>query len=247
MPVPRVALVGGLVLTTAVLCLAVAGCGGISAGSLAGMSARQIVTRADAAAQSAGGVHYQLTATQGPAHQTITGDAGSSEGDQERVTGAQDIVVELVKGTAYVRANASGLEAALRLSPATAAAYAGKWISIAPSDSPYAPISESVTLATIVGQVLPTGSLTEQAPSRLHGQDVVGVTGGLPGQVQPGVSGSAVLYVDTRRPNLPVGFTGHATNGNQTLTETGLFNQWGETLDLVAPSGAAAFSSLPSS
>ncbi len=225
--------------------LVLGACGGISAGALAHKSPRQILTLTDSAAQASGGVHYELEATQGSARQTITGDAGSAEGDQQRVTGAQDVLVELVNGTAYLKANAAGLEASFALSAAHAATYAGKWISLVPSDAPFAPISESVTLAAVVGEIIPTGSLTELSPSMLGGRHVLGVRGGLPGQVQNGVSGSAVLYVDTAHPNLPVGFTGTASNGKQHITEDGLFNQWGEHVTLTAPAGAVPYSSIP--
>lgn len=232
---------------TALGALVAAGCGGPSLGALAGKTPRQVLTVATAAAQSAGGVHYQLSAVQGSERQSITGDAGVNEGDQERVTGADDAVVELVGGTAYLRANASALQDTFHLPAAQATTYAGRWISVAPSDSLYAPISESVTLAAVVGQLLPTGTLREEGPTSLDGQHVVGVQGALPGQVESGVTGSAVFWVDTRRPDVPVAFTGQASNGHQRLNDTGVFNRWGEKVALVAPSGAVPYSSIPTS
>jgi hypothetical protein len=245
MPRWRATLLGAA--CSAVTATAMAGCGGAAAGALTGKTPRQVLGLATDAAVAAGGVHYQLSATQGSRRQTITGDAGVHEGDQERVTDTDDVLVELVGGTAYLRANAPGLHDTFGLAASEASRYAGMWISVSPSDSIYVPLAESVTLSGVIGQLLPTAPLSEQGPTTVDGQPVLGVRGGLPGQLQPGVSGWAVLWVDTGRPALPVAFSGEATKGTQRLVATALLSRWGEKLDLSAPPGATPWSSIPRS
>lgn len=229
--------------------MALAGCGGgsPSAGVLTGKSARQILTAATDAAEAEAGVHYQLDSTEGSEQETITGDAGLSEGQQERVIGSDEVEAELIDDTAYLQGNAGGLADTFGLSSSQATKYAGKWISVAPSDSLYSSISESVTLDTLVGQLLPTGSLTQDTPTTLDGQQVIPVRGGLPGQVQKGVTGSAVLYVDTKRPTVPVGFSGEAAKSGEQVTDDGAFSEWGEQIDLSAPSSPVPYSDLSGS
>ena len=245
-PRPAALLVGSLGLVTAAGALA-AGCGGPSLGNLSGKSADEIMSLALADAEAQGGVHYQLHATTGTQTQVITGDAGQTEGQQQVVTGSNVVDVQLIGTMAYVKGNAGGLQYTIGLPAAVAAAYANRWISVASSDPLYQPITQAVTLKGIFAQLRPSGTLTTGAPTTIDGQDAVGVSGGLPGQVAQGVSGTAVLYVTVDHTNLPVAFSGTAREAQRHVTDIGAFNRWGEHLALTPPSGAVAFSSLPKS
>lgn len=237
--------------TAATLALAggsvLAGCGGSADGSLAGKSAPQILSLALAAAGTERGVHYQLQATTPSEHETIVGDAGSTEGLQQLTNGANQVEVELVGGTAYLQGNAGGLQNTLGLPATTASAYTGRWISVAPTDSLFQPITQAVTVRGIFDQLSPTGTLHTSVPGKVQGQEVVAVIGGLPGSVAQGVSGQAVLYVSTSRPDLPVAFEGTASNSKEKVTDVGVFDRWDERLALSAPSGAVPYASLSGS
>jgi hypothetical protein len=102
-----------------------------------------------------------------------------------------------------------------------------------------------VTLKGIFGQLKPGGALHTGSPTTVDGQDAVGVSGGLPGQVTQGVSGTAVIYVTIGRPHLPVEFSGEAHDAQRHVTDIGAFARWGEHLALTPPTGAIALSSLP--
>jgi hypothetical protein len=223
------------------------GCGGPGLGALAGKTPDQILTAAIDAAEAQSGVHYQLHATTGSQNQVITGDAGQTEGQQQVATGANTVDVVLIGQTAYLKGNAGGLQNTIGLPGSVASAYANRWISVAPSDSLFQPITQAVTLRGIFEQLKPSGILQAGSPSTVGGQDAVGVSGGLPGRVAPGVTGSAVLYVTVGHPNLPVAFSGAAHQARQHVTDIGAFSRWGEHLALTAPPGAVAFSSLPKS
>ena len=219
----------------------------MSAGALAGKTPAAILTLTARAADAQSGVHYQLEAVQGSEEETVTGDAGQDEGEQQRTVGSSQVQVELVGGTAYFAANAAGLEQTFGVPTSSAPQYAGTWVSVSSSDSLYRSLADSVVLATVVGQILPTGALDLLGSTTAERQPVVAVRGGLPGEVQPGVTGSAILYVDTRRPDLPVAFSGRASNGTQHVVDSGVFDGWGERLELSAPASAVSYSSLPTS
>lgn len=224
-----------------------AGCGGPDLGALAGKSPDQILSTAIASAEAETGVHYQLHATIGSQNQVVTGDAGGTEGEQEVASGTDVVDVQLIGATAYVKGNAGGLQHTIGLPATVAASYADRWIAVVSSDTLYQPITQAVTLRGIFGQLRPSGTHSAGAPTTVDGQRAVGVRGGLPGQVAQGVSGTAVLYVTTRRPNLPVAFSGEAQSATQHVTDIGTFSRWGEHLALTPPPGAVAFASLPKS
>ncbi len=131
------------------------------------------------------------------------------------------------------------------LSAADAQTYAGKWISIASSDAPYASITKAVTLASTLSELEPTGKLTLTATTTRASRPVVGVHGGLPGGVTKGTTGSATLYVSTSNPTVPVIFNAQQTTSGAKESDVGTFSDWGKPLDLVAPTTSVAFSSLP--
>ena len=227
--------------------IAVAACGGSDAGALAGKTAKQILSTGVAAAEAQKSVHYVLRASGQAQSQTITGDAGQSEGVQTVQTGADEVEVEVVGGLAYLKGNAGGLQHTIGIPAAAATKYAGQWIAVASSDTLYGPITQAVTLHGIFTQLTPTGTLVASTPGKISGREVIGVRGGLPGKTQSGVTGDAVLYVSTASSTLPIGFTGQATSSGKKVTDVGAFTHWGEPLNLVAPTGAVPYSSIPTS
>jgi len=227
-------------------------CGsGSAAGALAGKTPAQILQAAVDAANAQTSVHYELKASGGNQQQTIIGDAGKTNGDQIVTTGSNTVEVLVIGSAAYLQGNVGGLQQTLGLPADAAAQAAGKWISVSPSDTLYQPITGAITLRGILQQLKPTGTLQESTPGKISGKEVIGVRGGLPSNTASGVNGSAVLYVATATPTLPVGFSGQATttvNGqNQTVTDIGVFKNWNEPLKLQAPPSSIPFASLPKS
>lgn len=230
--------------------LVLGACGsGSAAGALAGKTPAQILQAAVDAADKQSSVHYVLQATGGSAKQTIAGDAGTTDGEQTVTTGANTVQVLVIGTAAYLQGNVGGLQQTLGLPADAAAQAAGKWISVAQSDTLYQPITGAITLHGILQQLKPTGTLQESTPGKVGGKEVVGVRGGLPSNTANGVNGSAVLYVATSTPTLPVGFSGQATTTvsgqSQTVTDIGAFTNWNEPLHLQAPPSSIPFASLP--
>ena len=227
---------------------ALTGCGSDPAGALSGKDASQVLAAGVAAAEAESSVHYVIRATGQSSTQTVTGDAGRTSGIQSVVTGNDGVEGELFPdGRAYVRGNTGGLEHTVGLPAKVAPKYADQWISVASHDALYQVITQLLTLHGIITQLAPTGSLQESTPGTVGGHQVIGVRGGLPGKVQSGVTGTAVLYVSTSAPTLPLGFSGQASSSNMTVTDAGAFTRWGEHVHLVTPANAVPFASIPTS
>jgi hypothetical protein len=214
-------------------------------GALNGNTPAQILTAATAAARKAASAHYVLTAVQGKSSQTISGDSAPLEAEQTVSLGTQHIEVIYVGGVTYVRGNAAGLTSDMGFATTVAANYANKWIAVHSADAPFKSIVAAVTLTGTLEQLNPTGTLTLTQPTTIAGRQAIGVKGGLPGPSQSGVTGTATLYVSASRPTVPLKLTGTANEGTQHVKEIGTFSDWGKALHLTAPSGAVAFSSVP--
>jgi hypothetical protein len=214
-------------------------------GDLNGKTPTQILSAATAAAKKAASAHYVLTAVQGKETQTISGDASQSEGRQSVVQGSEHIQVVYVGGIAYVQGDSGGLTSAMGMTATVAKSYANKWIAVHSTDSLFKSIVSAVSLAGTLEQLNPSGKLTLTDVKTVGGQQVIGVKGGLPGTPQSGVTGTSTLFVSTSKPTIPVKFSGTATEGSQHVVDTGTFTDWGKALHLTAPSGAVAYSSLP--
>jgi hypothetical protein len=179
--------------------------------------------------------------------ETIEGDASATDGREVIKAGTLTIQAEVVGKGAYVEGNAGGLEDQMGLSAASAATYAGKWISIAATDAPYSSITKAVRLEGTLSDLKPTGHLTLTAATTKASQGVIGVKGSLPPGAAKGTTGSAVLYVATSKPNVPIVFDVEQTTSGTKESDVGTFSNWGKPLHLVAPTTSVPFASLPTS
>lgn len=232
-----------------VLALLAAACGSgggaTATGALASKTARQVLTSALAAAKKSGTVHFRLLGTESGHTESIVGDASDGDGREIITAGTVKIEALVVNGAAYVEGNVGGLEDQMELSATNAATYAGKWISVATTDSPYASLTRAVTLASTLSELQPTGALSLTAATTKAAHAVIGVHGGLPGPATKGTTGSATLYVSTSDPTVPIVFDATQTTSGTKETSVGTFSKWGKPLNLVAPTNTVAFSSLP--
>jgi hypothetical protein len=227
------------------LLLVACGGGGGSSGALAGQTPKQVLDGALAAATKSGSVHFKLLGTESGKTETIEGDASATAGREVISAGSLTIQAEVVGKGAYVEGNAGGLEDQMGLSAASAATYAGKWISIAATDAPYSSITKAVSLEGTLSDLKPTGHLTLTGATTKASQGVVGVKGSLPPGAAKGTTGSAVLYVSTSKPTVPIVFDVQQDTSGTKESDIGTFSNWGKPLHLVAPTTTVPFSSLP--
>jgi hypothetical protein len=234
----------GLSLLVCVIVLeSAAACGSSSVNGLQSKSPDAVLRAALAAANKLGEVHYVLQTSTATQKETVTGDATRNEGAQYVMNGSDQIVIQLVGTLAFVRGNVGGLQDTIGLSSTVAARYVGKWISFRPTDSLYQSVVQAVTLRNVLAHVTPAGSLAESTPGKVAGHTVIGVRGTLPNSNKVG---TATVWVATVPPTVPIGIEAQSTTGGQSVTELGTFSRWGEKFLFRAPTGAVAFSTLPS-
>lgn len=148
--------------------------------ALQGKSPDGVLSAALAAANKLGGVHYVLQTSTATQKETVTGDAARSEGAQYVVNGSDQMVIQLIGTSAFVRGNAGGLQDTIGLPSTVASRYAGKWISFRTTDSLYQSVVQAVTLKNVLAHLTPTGSLIESSPGTVAGHTVVGVRAPFP-------------------------------------------------------------------
>jgi hypothetical protein len=235
------------------VCLALvsAACGSTTgagaSNALAHKTPKAVLASAVAAAKASGSFHYELTAKVSSSSQSIVGDASTTEGRQTISEGTLKIQAELIRKMVYIEGNVGGLEDQMGFSSSAASTYAGKWISIAPTDAPYASVTDAVTLPSALTELEPTGHLSLTPATTEAGRPAIGVRGALPESASSGVKGTIVLYVSTAHPTVALAFNGQATSSGTKESDSGTFTDWGKRLDLTAPADSVAFSSLPSS
>jgi hypothetical protein len=191
-----------------------------------------IVNAALSAGQSQPSVRWVSTATSKGIKSTIVTDAGHSSGEQTILwtqgKNSAFVTVELVNGTGYLIGSAGGLYAQ-GFTTTAATKEAGKWVSLTPSTSDYAPIVSGLTTATTMEQMQMTGEVTAVPAVTIEGHTYPGFRGTTkPFEGQPGLS--ETIYVSSTGSPLPV----KAVQD----TATTLFGNWGEAIKVTVPRGA---------
>jgi hypothetical protein len=208
-----------------------------SQNAVAGASASQAVALASSRMSRAGSVHMVTTFhVSGQTARYVT-DTSVSSGE-EVITSSSGALVSamVVHDIAYVRANQSALTGLFQAPSAVAQQYANTWLSFGASEQGFSQITQTLTLHSLVQQIMPTAPLHKLPGSTLEGRSVIGVRGPLPG----GTSGT--LFIATTGAPLPVEeFT---TSNNVTAAST--FTDWGEAVNLKPPSDSISAGSVAS-
>jgi hypothetical protein len=214
-------------------------------------AARQLLQSALSAAHRVNAFHYvavsSLSGSQGFTQKTV-GDAGPTSGRQDITVAGQKFTVLVVGKACYLKGNAAALTANLGLTSTSATAHAGQWISLAPSDGPYASVYAAVTAPSALADnvtVKPEGQLPA---GRVDGRSVQIVSGPITpvtigGQTEK-PKGTATLAVRAASPHLPVRYTERGTEGRQTSRSTVTFDRWGEAVTITAPANPVTYASL---
>ena len=173
----------------------------------------------------------------------MTGDAGIKDGSQLIVGAGARWEALVVDDKVFITGDVKGLEDE-GFSSSVATTYANTWISIAPTDSPYKTIIAELALYPALEVLAPTGNLTLTPATTWDGRQAVGIRGSARTSTGSQAKGTAILFVTTATPFLPIGYSAEAANNGQTATETGTFSDWGKPVHLAAPTHSIAFSSL---
>jgi hypothetical protein len=221
-------------------------------GSSSSPAATQILRTALAAAKRVGTFHYvatsSVTGPQGYTQKTL-GEAGVDSGRQVITLAAQRFVVLVVGSACYLKGNAAALMANLGLPSSTASAHVGQWISLTHADGPYASVYAAVTASSALADNITITPRHQLRDTRIGGRSVQVITGaiaplpGAGGQSQT-PKGTATLAVRAGGSHLPVRYTERGSIAKQKSVSTVTFTGWGDTVNITAPSGAVAYSSL---
>jgi hypothetical protein len=221
-------------------------------GSSSSPAATQILRTALAAAKRVGTFHYvatsSVTGPQGYRQKTL-GEAGVDSGRQVITLATQKFVVLVVGSACYLKGNAAALTANLGLPSSIASAHVGQWISLTRADGPYASVYAAVTASSALADNITITPRHQLRDTRIGGRSVQVITGaiaplpGAGGQAQT-PKGTATLAVRTGGSHLPVRYTEQGSIAKQKSVSTVTFTGWGDPVNITAPSGAVAYSSL---
>jgi len=229
-----------------------AGLGGafLGGGSGGSSGAKSALASAIKAATDAGSFHYVSTTTAATGGAKTIGDATSSSGKQQITTndtnGTASFTVLVFGKQCWFKGDALSMEENLDVSADAAQSHASQWISLAPSDSPYASVyaavithdalADSITFkpqqlgtATVGGRTLQTISGTV-TPIKVGGQT-------------QNVKGTATLEVSPST-HLPVRYAQSGTVQGQRTTFTMTFSKYGEDVPVTPPVGAVTYPSI---
>ena len=212
-----------------------------TATSLASLPPAQILSKALAAAEAAGPVHFTEIQRSDSGTSTYDQNASSGAGNQVIRNAGGTVTVRVVAGVGYFRATATALA---QLFPGKAVSQlAGRWIAARQGDAGYQDVTVGITLASVLAECTPGGSLTSTGPQTVDGRSVIGVKGVAPANSGVPQGQPVTLYVMATGQPLPVSFHG----GSGVDQVTAAFNRWGETVRAVAPANPLPITSVTGS
>jgi hypothetical protein len=213
-----------------------------TATALAGLPPAQILTKALAAAEAAGSVHFTATERSSSGGGTDNQYAAADSGTQvSTYTSGASATFLLVGGVGYLRGNASALAELFRGKPVSS--LVGKWIATHPGDPGYEDVTNGMTLGSALTEFTPTGTLTTTGLKTIQGKAVIGVKGVAPPNIAVPEGQPAILYVMATGQPLPVSFQAGAGVDQETTT----FSRWGDVEHPVAPANPLPITSVVSS
>jgi hypothetical protein len=210
--------------------------------ALASLPPAQILSKALAAAEAAGSVHFAGTNRSSSGTSSYDQNASSDVGNQVITTSSGGrVTIRMVAGVGYLRGNVTALS---QIFPGKAVSqFAGRWIATRPGDPGYQDVTVGVTLASALAEFTPAQPLTSTGPQTVDGQSVIGVKGVAPADGSLPKGQPVILYVMATGQPLPVSFQG----GNGADQSAIAFSQWGETVHTAAPAHSVPIASVMSS
>jgi hypothetical protein len=193
-------------------------------------SASQLVSQALANAKKGGWVHEVAKASEKGHTFSATNDIGATGGRQNIQSDAARAKVILIKGVAYIEANAAGVANYFDFTTADPAQLAGRWFTLTPSSTGYATVTDAVTLASDFDQLGIAGPYTAGKQTVVDHQKVIPVHGFVSG-ASKGLNAPITLYVTATGTTLPVKFSA----SSKSVTDTVVWSRWGKPVHLVPP------------
>jgi hypothetical protein len=206
-------------------------------------AAAQLLSDALNAAQKAGSMQFVDKTTSNKSTQILEGVISAPTAG-ETLHSTEPLQINLINGLIYVYGSAGAIEAALQITVSQATPYADKWIVVHPSDAPFQLLAQDLTLAATIDDFTPGQRGLSMGKVQTVGHQKVIPVVGPPSDLPSGTSGSAALLVSTKAPHLPLGGTLILANKTGRLSEIAVFKAWGARVQLTAPTGTTAFSTV---
>ncbi|HXZ98850.1 MAG TPA: hypothetical protein VEK76_00725 [Candidatus Binatia bacterium] len=222
--------------------------------SSAAAQAQALYRQVVAASEQSIGFHYVDVSTQsspgGAAFtETITGDAGQSQGTQQITLSAtpadcgneQFTLILTSDGTVYFQGNSAALKDQVGVSSAS---LNGKWIQVQIGEGPYQQLEVGITVASQLQEDTFIPSSVQQVTGS-GGVSLTRINGTIPA-TQDSPPAAAYFEVTTGS-TLPVSFVSTVNLDNVTSRMTSTFTKWGTAPSVSAPASSTGWSALGAS
>lgn len=201
--------------------------------------------RAVSGATASGTARFVESIRTGTQTSTLSGDLSATAAYETLSDNGIELQVELTGDVIYLRGTASSVESALALSAAVAQQNARQWISVQPSDQPYAGILQTLSLPALLSAFTPVSSRsTTHKVVKLKGVSRLAFSGTPSLGTSPGVGVSVTLFIPVSGSPDPIGGTSVFVQGEERTSEAIVFSRWGTAVSVTAPTGARTYSSL---
>ncbi len=171
--------------------------------------------------------------------ETVTEDAGKSNGLESIVFGTATASVRFTSKAAYVSGNATGLEKIVGLSTKGAKAVGSKWIVVKQGSTQFKNIIAGGTIGPLTTDLLPTSTKSVKVTSdTLNGHNVFAMKWTA---TENSATVDLALDIASSGTKLPLELT--ATQGS--LKSVTQFGRWGEHINVIVPTSTIAYAKVP--
>jgi hypothetical protein len=223
------------------LVLVVSAAAAAAAVAFAAQSPRALRASIFAVARKQHSAHYVERGAAGNVlRQTMVADVAGKRGIQRiafTIQGKNGLfTVIVVNRLAYVRGNAFALQSNLGFTPAQAAQYDGRWISVPPGNAKYKDLAASVTLPSFLHDIYPTAPLG-LATTTLGKRKITGVRGI---NREAGLKFVEALFPDSKL--RPLGVSD--IDASKGFVDAIRISRWNERVHVTAPANAVPISTI---
>ena len=205
-------------------------------------TAKALIKKTLSTMSSQSSVHLTITSTDKSTKQseTVTEDAGKTNGLETIDFGSAIVTVRLTSAAAYVSGNATGLEKIVGLSTKGAKSVSDKWIVVLKGSTQFTNIVDGRTIGPLTKALLPTSSKSVDVKSdKLNGHDVFAMNWT---QTTSSAKVDLALDIASSGATLPIELT--ATQGS--FVSVTQFADWDEHISVPVPKSTIAYSKIPS-
>jgi hypothetical protein len=222
---------------------------GSGSGSARGGAPASVEEAALASLKAGPTVHIDVTSVDASNDTTSFSDDATATGGQQFITinGTGHATILYLNNVGYLKANESALTGYFGVPATQAAPLEDRWLSFSPGDTlgttSYSGLVDGITLSSVASEIQLSGPDTVSGPEKVNGQSVLAVTSPTPASEQLPSSARMILYVAASG-SRPVLEKLSGVGGG--VEDQYSFSDWGESLNLTAPSDALPVSSLGS-